>query len=243
MKNSKRHTQEYINNEFLKENCECLDVYVNSDTKMKFKCKCGNIAYSSFSTFKKGHLCKKCGDIRGHEKTRHSQEFINQTFLNAGCECLDIYRNTDTPMKYRCKCGNISKICFNSFLKGSWCKLCGIKKRSGKNHHNWVKDRSNVKNGKYLHKLSSSYKQKFRKNNNIKSSTLHVDHIFPIKAFYEYNIYNLDIINCEDNLQILNAKENISKGSKYIKEEFEEYLINKNIKFKSKILNKDFNNA
>ena len=34
-------------------------------------------------------------------------------FKEQGCELLEKeYKNTDTPVEYRCECGNISKISF-----------------------------------------------------------------------------------------------------------------------------------
>jgi hypothetical protein len=85
--------------------------------------------------------------------------------------------------------------------------------------------------------LSSSYKKAFRKKyshliENYVSNNYHVDHIYPIKAFVENNIFDLDIINCDDNLQLLEAKENISKNDKYNIEEFNQYIISKKINIK-----------
>ncbi len=40
-------------------------------------------------------------------------------------------------MQYKCECGNISKISFNSLIRGSRCRKCLTKKRSGKNNPNY----------------------------------------------------------------------------------------------------------
>jgi hypothetical protein len=40
-------------------------------------------------------------------------------------------------MKYKCSCGNISKITFSGFQQGSRCKKCAIKNNSGENNYNW----------------------------------------------------------------------------------------------------------
>lgn len=57
----------------------------------------------------------------------------------------------------------------------------------------------------------------------------HVDHIFPLYAFWEHGIKDLTIINCLENLQPLTHSENDSKGNQYNKEEFERWLKTKNI--------------
>lgn len=64
---------------------------------------------------------------------------------------------------------------------------------------------------------------------NVKDKKWHIDHIFPIKAFLEYGITDLKIINALDNLQPLEGKENMSKGGKYDKDEFKYYLTKNNI--------------
>ena len=73
-----------------------------------------------------------------------------------------------------------------------------------KSHENWSK----VKDGKY-----------------------HIDHIFPIQAFVDYNIRDIKLINCLDNLQPLDAKENCLKNDNYNKVEFEGWLKEKKYDF------------
>ena len=58
----------------------------------------------------------------------------------------------------------------------------------------------------------------------IKDQDWHLDHIFPLQAFLEHNIKDIKLINCLDNLQPLLGKENISKGDKYNKEQFLNWL-------------------
>jgi 5-methylcytosine-specific restriction endonuclease McrA len=60
-----------------------------------------------------------------------------------------------------------------------------------------------------------------------------VDHIFPIKAFLEYGIEDISLINSLDNLQPLEERENLVKNDKYSKEEFEDYLKSKGIDVRS----------
>ena len=57
----------------------------------------------------------------------------------------------------------------------------------------------------------------------------HIDHKFPIKAFLDYGIIDLKIINGLDNLQPLSQKDNLIKHDKYDKIEFEKWLKGKNI--------------
>ena len=125
----KKHSYEYVKQYFEEQGCELLEgEYKNSYTKMRYRCECGNISEICFSSFKKGRRCKKCG---GNEK--FTLEFVKGQFKKMGCELLETeYKNALTPMKYKCECGNITKISFSHFKKGRRCKKCGYKIVSGK---------------------------------------------------------------------------------------------------------------
>ena len=164
-------------------------------------------------------------------------------------------------MKYRCKCGNISEITFNSFKSGRRCHECWIKKHSGKNNYQWIKDRKlfkeiydfkqkcykmlkyslkktkQVKNDR-THRLLGYTPSELRQHiynhpnwKKVKNKSWHMDHIFPIKAFLDYGIKDLKLINCLDNLQPLLAVENTSKNDSYDRKLFEEWLVVKKYEF------------
>ena len=59
----------------------------------------------------------------------------------------------------------------------------------------------------------------------------HVDHIFPLKAFLDYDIKDIRLINCLENLQPLLGTENLAKQSKYDQTMFEQWLLSKGISF------------
>lgn len=65
--------------------------------------------------------------------------------------------------------------------------------------------------------------------NYVKDFEWHMDHIFPIKAFVDYNIKDLKIINCLDNVQPLTKIDNDRKADKYDPFEFAKWLKNFNI--------------
>jgi very-short-patch-repair endonuclease len=107
---------------FQEQGCELLSTeYINSQTLMKYKCNCGNISETSYAPFKKGHRCSRCG---GNEKS--SYEYVKKYFQEQECELLEVeYINSHTPMKYKCICGNISKINFSHFKNcNQRCSKC-----------------------------------------------------------------------------------------------------------------------
>jgi hypothetical protein len=173
----------------------------------------------------------------------------------------DSYIGNQHKLKYRCDCGKISHITYGNFQQGQRCKDCGKKKQSGENHHNWIKDREkarlnrlfsakcrtalrntlNATNTKKTSKTfgmigySADILRKYIINHSnwerVKNSKWHLDHIFPVKAFCDYGISDIALINCLENLQPLEGRENLRKHDKYNKKEFEAWLATKGYTF------------
>lgn len=239
---------------FLNKDCELLEgTYINNRTEMNYRCECGDISQITFDSFKRGSRCAKCG---GNEKLTLEYVyncFKGQGCELLEKE----YKNRNMKMKYRCSCGDINKITFSNFKQGRRCKKCGIAKISGDNNYKWIKDRKKVKeNYKFRKKCHNLLQRTLRKTNQrktdktykllgydssdlqnyiynhsnwdiAKNKDFHLDHIFPIKAFLDYNIKDIKLINNLDNLQLLSKRENLSKRDKYDRKDFENWLISK----------------
>lgn len=137
-KEQRKFSYEFVENFFKEQNCELLEkIYINVQTKMKYKCICGNESNIRFDSFQAGSRCNKCGIIRASDKLRLTYNFVKNYFEEQGCELLETeYINTNTLMKYKCKCNNISKIIFGSFQTGTRCMICS---GSEKLSYNFVK--------------------------------------------------------------------------------------------------------
>lgn len=218
----RRLSHEYVEDIFLKNNCVLLDIYKNSKQKLKYKCICGNISEIRYNDFQQNHRCMKCSGSK-----KYTNEYVTKYFEKYNYKLLTNYENNKQKLQYICDNGHISNITFNSFLNGKRCKKCYIITNIGENHPRWIKNRTHIKNIQDLHKLSNSYKRKYRKKYNIIDKNIHIDHIFPIKAFVEHGIYNLDVINNESNLRAISKHENLVKNSKYNKNNFIKYLTEK----------------
>jgi len=58
---------------------------------------------------------------------------VQKYFNEQDCKLLSKeYKNNRTQLDYICKCGNKSRITFDSFIQGSRCKKCGIEKAHNK---------------------------------------------------------------------------------------------------------------
>ena len=171
LRKSFKHSFKYVYNYFKKNGCELLEKgYKNNSTHMKYKCKCGDINKITFGNFKNSERCAKCAGIQ-----KPSFKYVKDFFKRNNCKLLEKkYKNTQTPMKYKCKCGKISKIRFTSFKKGHRCKNCGNKKqkRFGKdNYHynpNITDEEREIQRSRLSDSLYREWRNKiFKKNNYI----------------------------------------------------------------------------
>lgn len=115
-------------------------VYINAKTKMKYKCRCGNITYATLSSMKNSidHTCKQCASKRVADKNKLSFQEVYNYFESKKCHLLETeYKNNHTPMRYICECGNESVITFGSFQQGTRCNKHAIEDRKEKEKHSY----------------------------------------------------------------------------------------------------------
>ena len=83
-------------------------------------------------------------DIQTHKNRKKEFEEVKVYFEDQGCELLEEkYYHNKHPMKYRCKCGNISKIKWHHFLRGERCKECKRRRFFGELNHKWNFNKTN----------------------------------------------------------------------------------------------------
>ena len=125
---SKKYTFKEVKKYFKDHDCELFETeYVDSKAKMKYRCKCGNKKCKiTFNRFQQGGRCKKCGRKKQADKRRLMFKDVKQYFEDHDCELYEIeYKNCNTKMRYRCKCGNKEcKITFYNFKRGQRCRKC-----------------------------------------------------------------------------------------------------------------------
>jgi hypothetical protein len=114
-------TFEFVNEYFKQNDCQLLSTeYLNSHSKLRYICKCGNKSSIRFFDFKNGNRCIKCS---GSEK--HTFEYVNEYFKNNNCELLSKeYLTAHAKLDYICKCGNKSSMAFSNFKNGHRCMKC-----------------------------------------------------------------------------------------------------------------------
>ena len=99
--------------------------YIDSVSKLKFKCKNGHMYNKSLNHFNKMTGCYKC-----KLKSNKISNDIRKLFTDEGYEVLsDKYVNCYSKIKYKCPNGHIGEITYNSFQQGSRCNICSTKQR------------------------------------------------------------------------------------------------------------------
>ena len=152
-------TYKYVKSYFDEQKCELIEKeYINNNIKMKYLCRCGDIKEISFNKFKRSKKCRKCNG-----KDRFSIKYIKQYFKDNNCELLEkIYKNNSEKMRYKCECGNISKINFDHFKRGQRCNECKIEKISGKNNCNYNPNLTDEERERNKTRLSDPLYKKWR---------------------------------------------------------------------------------
>lgn len=199
--NSKRlKVEKEVYEYFEKHSCKLLEAkYVNSETKMKFLCNCGNECYITWDKFKIGKRCKTCNRKKYDERKMRSGN--NHPNWNPNRDEVNMKK------KVRQKAKHILRRTLLDVMKSETTfKMLGYTKEDLINHiinhKNWAL---------------------------VKNDNWELDHYFPVSAFFDYNIHDIKIINMLENLQPLSKTENRKKNNKYNKFEFEKWLQSRKI--------------
>lgn len=198
----KKFTQEQVEQYFLDHGCKLIGEYKNANIKTRFICECGNEYAMRFNNFNRGMRCYYCG-LKKHHKA------ISGSGNGKYRHDRDIY--TEETL----------------FFRKSYYYLTECRKHKNKIRQLDI-DRLGYSGIELFYRLTTHPNWL---NCRFKNPKWHIDHIFPIRAFYEYGITDLKIINSLDNLQPLTNSKNASKGKNFDPEKFKQYLDSKGIKY------------
>lgn len=216
--------------------------------------KCQKEFKRTWANFKQsGTGCPDCGyRRRPQSQLLHTHEEVNKLFELYKCKLFSQYRVKSDSLEYKCSCGNISKTRLRSFIKSKGtCPKCA--KRAEKNPM-WNSDREEAKLRKFFRNkcqvlvrnvLKSTGKKKTARTNyilgysgedlrkhiesfpewvDLKSQNWHLDHIFPVKAFLDFGIDDMKMINCLENLRPISSRANLQKQGKYDAKSFLKWI-------------------
>lgn len=122
--------------------------YINCNSLLTIKCKCGNLFQKNYNHFKRGQQqCQKCGaESSRQSKFKYNTESVREILLKRGYTLLEEkYIDCTTPMKCVCSRGHNVNILFSQFLAGcSGCSICAYINNSGENNSNYKGGESEV---------------------------------------------------------------------------------------------------
>ncbi len=106
---------------------DCLsNEYINSKTKLTFRCEEGHIWDTQLHSVIKGHWCRICGNINQGKKKALSIEDMKELAISKGGLCLSTeYKNNLSILKWQCAKGHIWEAPGTTIRnQGSWCPKC-----------------------------------------------------------------------------------------------------------------------
>lgn len=133
---------------YLDRNCVLLvgkEEYINTQTKMKYKCACGNISEIPYNNFRRTTSCKKC--IK--KEVKHGSDEISKILNDYGYTLIDIgnYKGVNSKITIKCPSDHIYKVRFSSFYsQNNRCNKCVSIRfaQERKNDFDYVQSKINV---------------------------------------------------------------------------------------------------
>jgi hypothetical protein len=199
------YTQEQVEQFFKDQGCELLDTYVNSHTRIKYRCSCGNISIIMYRDFQRGYRCKVCGNIR-HSKTITGSGNPNWN-----------------PDREQVKQNKVLSQWIGSLLHHCYERL-GTKKEG---HTDAILGYTPLELDNHLRTFSRYIYL-------VATGTLSIDHILPMRAFQDHGIDDPKVICALSNLQPLSKSENSEKNAWYTEDDFIAYCQTHNIIYQQK---------
>ncbi len=106
---------------------ECLSSeYINTKTKLSWRCAHGHTWDAIPSNVLRGHWCVVCGNKRQGQAKANSIDYARSIARNKGGKCIsDTYTNNSMPMRWKCgACSHEWTATAASIQGGSWCPRC-----------------------------------------------------------------------------------------------------------------------
>ncbi|PGK52139.1 hypothetical protein CN918_30575 [Priestia megaterium] len=98
--------------------------YVNSATKLSWKCKEGHTWKASPNSIRNGSWCPECC-TRGRKRPTLTIEQMQSLAAERGGQCLSKnYKACHSKLEWKCAHGHIWQATASSVKKGSWCPAC-----------------------------------------------------------------------------------------------------------------------
>ncbi len=162
---SKKHTLEFIKNEYTKKGFEFLDNEYNGNKFLhNIKClKCNHIWKQKYNALQIGRKCPKCYNKRRGNTLKLNLEFVKEEYSKKNFIYLDNYYNNHSEKhNIKClKCNRVWKQRYNDLYRGKGCPNCaGLTKYTLE----FIKEEYQKKGYEFLDKkyVNSGYKHNIK---------------------------------------------------------------------------------
>lgn len=249
---ARRLEADYVRALFQSKGCVLLSEYVTSKRPLDFRCFCGKVGrVSSLSAFLKGTgRCKVCAyRTKQYEEVRsffanYDYLLVTDRYVN-NCTKMKYVcpKNHTSSMSWsNFKNGKRCPFCYRESTKGSgspsWNADRDQVKLTRRAHkflehalYNAMVKGGDVRDGKKRREIlgysAKELKEHIESHPNwplVRFSRWHLDHIFPVKAFFEHGITDLKMIHSLDNLRPITAEDNLKKSDYYDEAAFVEWV-------------------
>lgn len=194
---AKRLEINYIKKYFEDNGCVLLSTeYISNRIKLNYQCECGNLSEISFSNFKKGGRCDKCGlNKRKKSKLLCEKEVFDILTTHNYTILSKEYKGANDKLSLKCINGHTIETSWRSLRQNNFgCQKCFHMNNRGENHARFkhgrsVEDRYNRNLCRIEHNL---WKRELLKAFNYKCVICHHDRTL---TAHHKNGYNWDIEN------------------------------------------------
>lgn len=246
---TKKYTIEIVRKIFSDAGCKLLSTeYKHIEDKLDYICICGHESKITLHSFNRGGRCLKCAVKKRKQNIPFDKSYVNKILAKYGCELISDYEKSNKPIIFKCKCGNNGKKTFTNFQRHPYCRKCTFflqtqqHKRTDLDQVETEKKLKVYVGGAFREMLTGSKTRKSKLEKfgygskefiehiskfNIYSKNrkdFSIDHIFPFKAFFEHNIWDLKVINHLSNIQLLTRSDNCKKNKEYNQQDFYDWL-------------------
>lgn len=124
--NSRKSTIEDMQKLAKNKNGECLSVnYIDSNTKLKWKCSIDHIWEAKPNDIVTGYWCPKCAVENRAKNSRLTVKDMQKLAEERNGKCVSIfYTNNSTKLKWECFLGHRWKATPTNIIQGTWCPNC-----------------------------------------------------------------------------------------------------------------------
>lgn len=117
---------------------------MHHSSRLDYICKCGaqnTVSFQDFQRYKNGG-CKSCLIKYKRNLYIRDIEEVNKILNCEGYILMSTYNGQNNPITLKCPNGHVKQFFLTNFVRGHRCQKCYFSFNKGKNHHNWIHEKT-----------------------------------------------------------------------------------------------------